>query len=167
MRNLNYLSSYLGTVEQKYGKSSGSIRLILSEQGWTSSKGEYQQAYAIAMAYYIAEFNSRVDAFIIRAEIDDYSEMRAGLSMGLRNLNDTKKTSYYVYKYMDTPTVSAAAGSGSMAFKDYDYTTVNVNDENKPKFRDAQSIVCSTNWKSIISGYDENKLNMMKYAVLE
>ena len=157
MRNLNYLTSYLGTVEKKYGKSSGSIRVILSEQGWTSSNcGEYTQATAIAWAYYIAEFNSRVDAFIIRAEIDDYDEMQAGLYMGLRNFGyDTKKTSYYVYKYMDSPLNT---------FKGIDANKAGLDNRNIPRFQDAQKILCKTNWAGKVSGFNAGKLNGMPAA---
>ena len=173
MRNLNQLTNYLGTVEKKYGRSSGSIRVILSEQGWTSSNcGEYTQAMAIARAYYIAEFNSRVDAFIIRAEIDDWDEMQAGLYMGLRNYGyDTKKMSYYVYKYMDTPRVSPRNDDGKLvskeltAINDYTRDCLDVNDENKSKFMQAKEIICGTNWTSI-SGYNVEKLNGMPYAMI-
>lgn len=174
MRNLNYLTSYLGTVEKKYGKNSGSIRVILSEQGWTSlNYGEYTQATAIAWAYYIAEFNSRVDAFIIRAEMDDWEEMRAGLYMGLKNYAiDTKKTSYYVYKYMDTPRVSQRGEDGSIlsnevtAIGDYTRDRLDVNDENKSRFMDARAILCGTDWSKQVSGYDVGKLNQMPYVTI-
>ena len=157
MRNLNYLTSYLGAVEKKYGKSSGSIRVILSEQGWTSSNcGEYTQATAIAWAYYIAEFNSRVDAFIIRAEMDDWAEMQSGLYMGLKNYAvDTKKTSYYVYKYMDSPLGN---------FKKINANAANLDLRNIPRFQDAQKILCNTNWAGRVSGFSMNKLNGMPAA---
>lgn len=167
MRNLTQLTNYLGTVEQKYGKESGSIRVILSEQGWTSSGyGEYTQAVAIARAYFIAEFNSRVDAFIIRAEVDDATEMACGLYLGVRHYkSDTKKVSYYVYKYMDTPTVSAPADSGYTALKDYDASKLDFSLEmHRNNFKTAQSILCNTNWKSLVSGYNVDKLNGMPYA---
>lgn len=160
MRNLNYLTGYLGTVEKKYGKGSGSIRVILSEQGWTSSNcGEYTQATAIAWAYYIAEFNSRVDAFIIRAEMDDWEEMQAGLYMGLKNYaSDTKKTSYYVYKYMDSPLGN---------FKIINANAIGLDKRNVPRFQDAQKILCNTSWGGKVPGFNMSKLNGMPAAYPE
>ncbi len=174
MRNLNQLTNYLGTVEKKYGKDNGDIRVILSEQGWTSlNYGEKNQAVAIARAYYIAEFNPRVDAFIIRAEIDDWEEMQAGLYMGLRNYGkDTKKMSYYVYKYMDTPRTSQRDENGNIvskevtAINDYTQDCLDVNDENKSRFMQAKAILCDPgNW-SAVGNFDIEKLNHMPYAAI-
>ena len=168
------MTNYLGTVEKKYGKDNGDIRVILSEQGWTSlNYGEKNQAVAIARAYYIAEFNPRVDAFIIRAEIDDWEEMQAGLYMGLRNYGkDTKKMSYYVYKYMDTPRTSQRDENGNIvskevtAINDYTQDCLDVNDENKSRFMQAKAILCDPgNW-SAVGNFDIEKLNHMPYAAI-
>lgn len=172
MRNLDQLTNYLGSVESKYGKDSGSIRVILSEQGWTSSSsaGEHGQGEALARAYYIAEFNDRVDAFIIRAEVDAKEEVRNGLSMGLRYQNDTKKMAYYVYKYMDTPVVSNPdANSAQKALKDYDASKLWFSSEaHREKFAKAQQLLVEEiDWKSEIPGYDAAKLNQMPYAAAE
>ena len=164
MKNLSVLIDYAGTLEQKYNLKSGSIRVILSEQGWTSSGGkQYEQAKAIAWAYYLAEFNDRVDAFIIRAEIDDKTEKASGLSLGLKNLDETKKTAYYAYKYMDTPVVSDLE-EGNIAFGDLDASELELNEENEPKFRDAQEIITQMDWESLVAGYEEEKLNQMPYG---
>lgn len=160
MRNLNYLTSYLGTVESKYKKASNSIRLILSEQGWTSStSGEYAQARAIAQGFYIAQFNKRVDAFIIRAEIDDMEEARSGLLMGLKDRYETKKTAYYVYKYMDTPRVPSTDDSEKI-MSEYHFGT---GSKQARRFTDAQAI-WKMNWAGLVPGYSVGELNKMPYA---
>ena len=170
MRNLHVLTDYLSYLESAYGKDAGSIRVILSEQGWTSSVyGEYNQALAIALGYYIAEFNPRVDAFIIRAEVDDWEEMCAGLYMGLRNYGvDTKKMSYYVYKYMDTPRATHEGDDWNLALKDYDEDSLGFSsDDNRQRFKDTQSMLLNWDWSAWVPGYDESKLNSMPYAYSE
>jgi len=165
MKNLSVLTDYAGTLEKKYGMENGQIRVILAEQGWTSSGGnQYNQAKAIAWAYYIAEFNSRVDSFIIRAEIDDRDETKNGLYLGLKNLNETKKTSYYVYKYMDTPTVSNPE-TGQVAFKELEAEEQGLDDENLSKFKEAQNILGRMDWEKLVKGYDKTKLDGMEYGV--
>ena len=148
MRNLNQLTNYLGTMENRYGKDPESIRVILSEQGWTSSGGqEYAQATAIAWGYYIAECNKRVDAFIIRAEIDDWDEMQAGLYMGLKNFgDDTKKTSSFVYQYMDTSLDT---------FQELKAEDIVWDRRNRERFKDAQKILEPGIWKGRVPGFDE------------
>lgn len=180
MRNLDQLTGYLSTMETKYKKDNGGIRVILSEQGWTSvgNNGEYMQAMAIARAYYTAEFNPRVDAFIIRAEIDDWQEMRSGLYLGLKNFGtETKKTSSFVYKFMDTPVISKYDENGEIlkdannnpqgALKDYKAAELSMDERNISRFKDAQKIICNTNWKSMIRGYDGEKLNGMPYSYMK
>ena len=174
MQNLSVLTGYLASMEKTYGKDKGSIRVILSEQGWSSAGyGEDTQAEAIARAYYIAEFNNRVDAFIIRAEIDDQEEMYwNGLYLGLKNSNETKKIAYFVYKYMDTPretNTDETWGKWQLAMKDYNTSDLwDSKAANKKKYETARSILMNTNWKSILSSYgetfDKEKLNNMPYA---
>ncbi len=135
MRNLDYFTNYLGTLENKYKKEPGSIRVSLAEQGWTSYRcGEKSQAEALARGYAIAEKNSRVDSFIIRAELDDVVEMQSGLYLGIRNRDHTKKTSCYVYTYMD------ASGAAMQEFLNANPAD-KVGKENIGRFKDAQSIL--------------------------
>lgn len=91
MKNLNILTSY---VRKKYGSS---VRVILSEQGYSSNWGQANQAAAIAASYYIAACNPMVDAFIIRSYYDHPEEVAQGLPMGIAG-----KEAFEVYKYMDT-----------------------------------------------------------------
>ena len=96
-KNLNILTSY---VKKNFGSKT---RIILSEQGFTSSSGKDVQAAAIAYTYYKAEFNTMIDAIIFRSDIDNEGEASQGLYMGLKDLSGNKKPAYDVFKYMDTP----------------------------------------------------------------
>ena len=151
MKNISVLTKYAATLEQKYSKPSGSIRVILSEQGYNAGKGEYSQAEALARGYYIAEFNNRIDAFIIRAIQDAKEEVSGGLKLGVKDIYDAKRTSYYVYEYMD---------SNLSKFKK-NVASQMVSSRNVTRYQDAQKILCKTNWKSIISGFNVSKLNAM------
>lgn len=91
MKNLNVLTKY---IKKKYGSS---VRIILSEQGYSSSWGQANQAAAIAYSYYIAACNPMVDAFIIRSYYDHPVEAAQGLRMGIKG-----KEAFTVFKYMDT-----------------------------------------------------------------
>ncbi len=107
MANITVLTNY---VKKKFGKKT---RIILSEQGFTSYKYgrtvEQTQAAAIAYAYYIAEFNDMIDAFILQRHVDNLTELNQGLALGLwtrktgtMETKDTKKYAYRVFRYMDT-----------------------------------------------------------------
>lgn len=106
MKNIQVLTNYLGSLESQYGKSSGSIRVIIGELGYTAVQGkasqETAQAAALGYGYYIAMFNSRIDAYIVRAYLDDLAETSSGLYLGVMSKNHVKKQSYDVYKYLDT-----------------------------------------------------------------
>ncbi len=164
MRNLNYLNQYLADMENRFGRGNGSIKMILSEQGWTSTGrgGEKGQARALAQAYYIAEFNDRVLAFTIRAEKDDPKEVRDGLSMGLRDGDEKYKPAYYVYRYMDTP-VKPSSDSSEKLISEYNRGNLWLSDRQWTRFREAQEVM-AMDWKNIVPGYQEDKLNGMPYA---
>lgn len=89
--NLHVLTSY---IKKHYGSST---RIILSEQGFSSTWGEQDQAAAIAYSYYMAACDPMVDAFIIRSYEDHPVEVAQGLSMGIAG-----KPAFKVFKYMDT-----------------------------------------------------------------
>jgi hypothetical protein len=130
LKNLSVLTKF---VKKKFGSKT---RIILSEQGFTSTAGENTQAAAIAYGYYIAEFNSMIDAYIIRSDIDNEVETAQGLKMGLRNIDGTHKAAYNVFKYMDTPDYEA-------------YTN---------KYLGA---IGKTSWKKAVSGFKDSKLKKM------
>lgn len=151
MRNINVLTDYAGTLERAYGRENGSIRVLLTEQGYSYAAGARTQAEAIARGYYIAEFNDRIDAFIIRAVVDDPDEASGRLYFGLMNSQHEKRIAFYVYEYMDSSRSGFAEQSSSI-----------VSDENRNKFETAKSIVCDTNWSAIIPGFDDSKLAAIK-----
>lgn len=114
MINLNVLTDYL--QQPQFLMRSGKPRhVILSEQGFTSqshSRGEAEelQAAAIAYAYYLADSNPLIDAFIMSRQVDAPSEVAASCSFGLWSCDMSKpndivptmrKQSWTVYKNID------------------------------------------------------------------
>ena len=111
MENLDVLTDYFKTED--YLNASGDVRsIILSEQGYTSNsnlygKCEALQAGSIAYAYYKAEMNDNIDAFIYFLQKDDNNASLGNdyYQFGLSNVQNGekhKKLSYYVYRAMDT-----------------------------------------------------------------
>lgn len=113
MKNIHLLTSY---IRKQYGSST---RIILSEQGYTSVRhntntsvdAQKEQAAAIAYSYYLTESNDMIDSFIMNRHVDHDVEIAQGLDLGLWTTDtssgnpewaDTKKTSWEVFKYMDT-----------------------------------------------------------------
>ena len=139
MKNIQILTNYLSTLEQKYGKISNSIRVILGEIGFSGTGGnhysEQAQAAALGYGYYIAMFNKRIDSYIIRAYLDDSSETSSGLYLGLRQKNSKQpaKEAYSVYKNLDT-------GSSIKTMNSY------------------LKLIGISDWKSTISEFDASKL---------
>lgn len=89
--NLSVLTNY---IKSKYGSDT---RIILSEQGFTSTVGQENQAAAIALGYYIAACNPMIDAFIIRSYQDEPHEVAQNLAMGISG-----KKAMKVFTYMDS-----------------------------------------------------------------
>ena len=96
--------------------SKGEVRpIILSEQGFTSqsaSRGECEdlQAAAFAYAYYIADSNPHIDAFIMSRQVDAVSEAKLSCAFGLwtcdmkaenRIVPTGQKKIWEVYRYID------------------------------------------------------------------
>ncbi len=139
MGNLQVLTNY---VKKKFGSGT---RIILSEQGFTSRKSgvsvEKAQATAIAYAYYLAEFNDMIDAFILHRHIDHQVEINQGLALGLWTNKagtietmGTKKYAWNVYKYVDT-----AQGAKKTAF--------------------ALPIIGKGSWKMAVPGYNASRFS--------
>lgn len=114
MINLSVLTDYL--QQPQFLKRDGKPRhVILSEQGFTSqshSRGKVEdlQAAAIAYAYYIADSNPLIDAFIMSRQVDAPAEVNTSLSFGLWSCDMSKpndivstmrKQSWVVYKHID------------------------------------------------------------------
>ncbi len=125
MKNLNVLTNY---IKKKYGSS---VRIILSEQGYSSTMGYANQAAALAYSYYIAACNPMIDAFIIRSYDDHPVEVAQGLRMGIKG-----KEAFKVYKYMDTS-------------KSLKYTKRYLK------------MVGAKSWKKIVPGYKTNRIYKM------
>jgi hypothetical protein len=125
-QNLKYLTDY---IKKTYGSNT---RIILSEEGYMASLGEKAQAASILYAYYMAEFNPMVDAFIMRCETDNEAEVAQGYAMGLTTTSGKKREAYKVYKYMDSAKSVAIA-------KKY------------------LKVIGASSWKSIIPGYDASR----------
>ncbi len=114
LKNLNVLTDYMQNGALR--APDGSVRhIILSEQGFTSTsatRGENTdlQAAAIAYAYYLADSNPYIDAFIMSRQVDAPSEAAASQTFGLwrcdMNQPDAivptmRKKAWSVYKNID------------------------------------------------------------------
>ena len=115
MKNIDVLTDYMSGSNML--KKDGNVRsIILSEQGYTSSTpqggvDEKLQAASIAYAYYKAEMNPYIDAFILNGQLDSTKEndyMKFGIWNGVWDGNagefypTSHKYAYDMYKYIDT-----------------------------------------------------------------
>lgn len=114
LKNLSVLTDYMQNGNMRNPK--GEVRhIILSEQGFTSkslTRGENNdlQAAAIAYAYYIADSNPYIDAFIMSRQVDAPLEVNSSLMFGLWHCDMTRpneiiptmrKKAWSVYKNID------------------------------------------------------------------
>ncbi len=96
MRNIHVLTDYLS--QSSYLDTNGNVRrVILSEMGYTSSKGQNLQAASICYAYKIMERNSHIDYMLLSRQIDAAPEVAEGLALGISG-----KEGYTAYKYCGT-----------------------------------------------------------------
>lgn len=121
--NISALTNYIKT---NFGSKT---RIILSEQGFTSSKGQDIQAAAVSLAYYIAACNPMIDAFIVRSYQDEGHEVAQGLAMGLKG-----KKAFSVFQKMDTS-------------KSLSYTSSYLNSQ------------VGGNWKNHVPGFNAKYLS--------
>lgn len=130
MHNIQALTNY---VKNKFGSGT---RVILSEQGFSSSfGGQQKQAASMALAYYKAACDPMIDAFIIRSYQDESIEVAQGLALGLRDASGKKKAVYNVFCNMD--------GSNSLK-----YTEKILNSQ-------------VGNWKAQVPGYTAKRVSGM------
>ncbi len=144
MKNIHVLTDYLN--ESHLRDTSGNVRsVILAEQGWTSASNvgatEQTQAANIALAYYKAEMNPDIDAFILRAHVDS-DEGSPYFKFGLWNCANsnyatTKKYAYNIFKYMDT--------KESLKVTNFALSTLGISD-----------------WASVVPDFDASKFNHMR-----
>ena len=112
--NLSLLTDYM--KQSKLLDRSGNVRhIILSEVGFSSqspSRGKVwkEQAAAFAYAYYIADSNPYIDAFILTRQVDSPSETASSLALGIWTTEDkegatprpyTPKYIWDVFKHID------------------------------------------------------------------
>ena len=111
MKNLDVLINFLQQAD--FLNPEQKVRsIILSEQGYTSNSVLYgaceaEQAASLTYAYYKAEMNKYIDAFIYFLQTDDNNASlgNAYYQFGLQSTPDGKKhrkLSYDVYRVMDT-----------------------------------------------------------------
>lgn len=101
MANINVVTEYL--EQEQFLTADGEVRsVILSEQGYTSLKGEELQAAAIVHAYKIAEANQHIDSIIFSRQTDAIEEIAQGLALGINHPDGSHKYAYNIFKYMDT-----------------------------------------------------------------
>ena len=125
MKNISVLTKYM---KKTYGSS---MRIILSEQGYSSTWGQANQAAALGYSYYIAACNPMIDAFIIRSYTDHPVEVAQGLRMGIHG-----KEAFNAFKYMDT-------SKASKYTKKYLW------------------LLSTTSWKKIVPGYTSSRIKGM------
>ncbi len=114
LKNLSVLTDYMQNGNMR--NPQGEVRhIILSEQGFTSkslTRGENNdlQAAAIAYAYYIADSNPYIDAFIMSRQVDAPLEVNSSLMFGLWHCDmnqpnaivpTMRKKAWSVYKNID------------------------------------------------------------------
>ncbi|MDO4333328.1 MAG: DUF5722 domain-containing protein [Eubacteriales bacterium] len=102
MENIDVITDFLQRPEML--TADGEVRpVILSELGYSSAKGETNQAAAIAYAYYAASNNPYIDALILSRQTDAAEEVAQGLALGLSYQGGQHKYAYEVYKNIDGP----------------------------------------------------------------
>ena len=101
MANIHIVTDYM--QQEQFLTEEGEVRsVILSELGYTSSKGEEVQAAAIVYAYKMAEANQHIDSILFSRQTDAVEEIAQGLALGLNRPDGSHKYAYNIYKYMDT-----------------------------------------------------------------
>ena len=142
MKNLQVVTDYFHNSELL--SPSGQVRsILLGEQGYTSysnitGQNEARQAANIALAYYIAEMNPDVDAFLLRGHTDTW-EGSDYYKFGLWNAAadgraSTPKKAYEMYRYLDTP--------DSLAYTEFAKPALNISD-----------------WSEVVPGWNPAKLS--------
>lgn len=101
MKNIEIVTDYM--QKEEFLTNDGEVRsIILSEQGYTSLKGEEVQAAAIVYAYKKVEANPYIDSILLSRQTDAVEEVAQGLALGINHADGSHKYAYNVFKYMDT-----------------------------------------------------------------
>ena len=101
MANIRVVTEYM--EQEDFLTEDGEVRsIIISELGYTSSKGEEEQAQAIVYAYRMAEGNPHIDSIIFSRQTDAKEEVeRLRLYQGLNRADGSHKYAYEVFRDMD------------------------------------------------------------------
>lgn len=101
MKNIEIVTDYM--QQEELLTDDGEVRsIILSEQGYTSLKGEELQAAAIVYAYKKTEANPHIDSILFSRQTDALEEVAQGLALGINHVDGSSKFAYNTFKYMDT-----------------------------------------------------------------
>ena len=73
--------------------------------------------------------------------------MRGGLYLGIHTWDEKKRTSFYVYEFMDSNLTDLANTAPER-----------VSTGNLSKVNTAKNILCNTNWESKIPNFNRSKL---------
>ncbi len=119
MRNIEVLTDYL--CQSHYLTPQQEVRsVLLSEVGYTSSRGEGLQAASVVYAYLQTAGNQHVDGLILSREQDHGTELAQGLALGLLGPGGGKKLAYTYYQGID--------GAGAQAIIDQASAVIGVPD---------------------------------------
>lgn len=106
LKNLHVLTDYMNQTEML--SPYGTVRhLILSEQGFSSVRGEDAQALALMQAWEKVKENPYVEAFLLSRLVDAPSEVAQGYAFGLWNSDGvsetptTRKQTWYYYQALN------------------------------------------------------------------
>ena len=144
MKNLHLLTNYFHNAPLL--APDGQVRsIILGEQGYTSysnlyEKNEARQASNIALAYYIAEMNEDVDAFLLRTHVDE-NEGNDYFKFGLWSADSSgypaeRKFAYETYRFIDT--------TKTLEYTEYAKSALNIAD-----------------WSEVVAGWNPQKFSSM------
>ena len=110
MANFEILTDFLSQPE--YLSPTGAVRSVkIAELGYSSHKGEGDQAASVVFAYLVASNNSHVDGMILFREADNKQEKKNGIYCGLCTENGTPKQAYSFFKNPSDPNVIAQASA--------------------------------------------------------
>lgn len=102
MENIQVVTDFMQREEML--TADGEVRpIILSELGYSSTKGETNQAAAFVYAYYVAASNPYIDALILSRQTDAAEEIAQDLALGLTTTGGQHKYIYNVFKNIDGP----------------------------------------------------------------
>lgn len=101
MQNIEVLINYL-KAEHYLNPNEECRDIMITELGYTSTGGQELQAAALAYAYYKIDYYDEIKGLLLNRQTDDATEIAQGLATGITTAGGGLKTSYNVFKYMDS-----------------------------------------------------------------